>query len=161
MKRIILGQEIQFHLYQDKGIYCKIPLADGEHLFNIPADCVYYGRQPAPEMDWECIDAFIAYYLTNYRTLQAQARKKLTRLMLKIGWWREYEMAASTFTLSYVTPIQIRTQTFLGKTHKFKDRFTFEMGYHYESEQFWVDVYGLWLISFKNHSCLGAVRKQI
>ena len=161
MKRIILGQEISFHLYENNGWYCKIPLAEGEDLFNITMDCVYYGKELAPALDWECIDAFIAYYLTNYITIQAQTQKKLTRLMRKIGWWREAEMAVSTFELSYITPINIRTKNYLGETHKFEDRFIFEMGYHYESEQFWVDVYGLWLISFKNHYCLGAVRRQI
>lgn len=161
MKRTILGKEIYFEEYKEEGWHGKMLLDDEAHLFNISPNCLYYGNKLAPTMDWECVDAFIAYYVTNYITLQAQARKKLTHLMRKIGWWREEEMAVSSFYLSYISPIEIRTQTFLGETHKFEDRFTFEMGYHYDSEKLWVDVYGLWLISFKNHYCLGAVRQQI
>ena len=130
--------------------------------FLLPHNCVLYGKQTAPELDWVCVDAFLAYYLPRHADIQAKASKRLARLARQIAWWREEELSVGWFKLNCIEVKNIRIKIFGGESHKFEDRFIYEMHYHFvgSDDCYWIDTYGAWSAVFKNDWLMSAERAQ-
>ncbi len=163
MQRRLGEHKINFHFYPKQNNWRgEVVLEEKTIDFLLPQHCVLYGKQTAPELDWACIDAFLAYYLLHHNEIQARAPRRLARLSRQIAWWRDEELAVGWFKLNCIEVKNIRTKTFLGENHKFEDRFIYEMHYYFVgSEQlYWIDTYGAWTAVFKNDRCMSAVREQ-
>jgi hypothetical protein len=172
METIYYSQEVQrtigeytanFRFYHNQNTWRgEVLLQEKTIQFSLPHHCVLYGKQAAPEIDWACVDAFLAYYCSYHTDIQAKAVKRLARLARKIAWWREEELAVGWFKLSCIDVQTIRTKTFLGESQKFEDRFIYEIHYHFvgSNECYWIDTYGAWSAVFKNDRLMSAERVQ-
>ncbi len=162
--RNIAGEQFSFQLDEATGNVRGEFIAERSNIsIYIPRNSIYYGRERANEIDWECVDAFMEYYIKHREIIEVGAQKRLARLIRQIGWWRAEELEIGIFRLLAITPIKIRTKLFLGESHKFKDQFIFEMDYafHGPDNKYWLDTYGSWSVVFKNDRCLSAIREQI
>ena len=138
-------------------------LIDNEMVeFEIYGQCWNCMNTIDRNIDWECVGLFLNHYQSNHSNQVKRSKKYLKYLVNEIGWWDEKDLKVGEFNFTGVT---IKTMFCHGsskKYDKFED-YEYDLYFAFEGDEsrFYIDIYGLWIVSYKGKYLLGFRREQL